>query len=122
MAMRVIPVAVTTTGAAGSASGNATSEPLRGELKAIYLDFHASAPATSDTTVSYATVGGTILAVTNSATDAMFAPRMKPVDNANAAITNAHDEFPLADKITVAVAQCDALAPALTAYLFVDCD
>lgn len=111
-------VTVTTTGVAGSASGNADSPGINGYIEAIYLDFHASAPATTDVTVSYKARGGNILAVTNSATDAMFAPRIKPVDNANAAITNAHDRFAVNDKINVAVAQSDALTGAVTAYIY----
>lgn len=110
-------IAVTTTGSAGTATGSTTSDLIIGELVDVYLDFHASAPATTDTTVAYATRGGNVLVVTNSATDALFAPRIKPVDNANTAITNAHDRFLLNDRITVSLAQCDALTNAVIAYL-----
>lgn len=108
-------IAVTTSGAAGSASGSATAF-VPGFLVDIYLDYGA-APATTDVTISYAGRGGNILAVANANTDTFFAPRQKPVDNANAAITNANDKFLLDDRITVAVAQSDALAPAVTAYI-----
>jgi hypothetical protein len=109
-------IAVTTTGSAGSASGTTTSDTLSGELVDIYFDFGA-APATTDTTVSYADRGGNIVVLTNSNTDALIAPRQKYVDNANAAITNSFGPFVLNGAITIALAQCDALAPALTAYV-----
>lgn len=118
MAELVISVVkVTTTGSAGSASGNADSEVINGWIENIFLDFHASAPGTTDTTIAYKTRGGNILAVTNSATDALFHPRAKAVDNANAAITDSHDRFAVNDKVNVALAQCDALTDAVTAYI-----
>ena len=111
-------VAVTTTGSAGSATGSGTSGVMNGFLLDIYLDFHASAPAGStDTTIAYADRGGNIWAIANSSTDVLVAPRVKPVDNANAAITNAHDEFALSGKVTVSLAQCDALTDAVVAYI-----
>lgn len=111
-------VKVTTAGSAGSATGSSSTPSLMGKLLAIYLDFHASAPAgTTDTTVSYAKYGGNILAVSNSATDALFHPRSAPVNNANSAITNAFDYFPLQQPLTVTVAQSDALTDCVTAYI-----
>lgn len=109
-------IAVTTTGTAGSATGTANSRVINGLLLDVYLDYHASAPATTDVTIEYAE-GDDILLVSNSATDARIAPRQKPVDNANAAITNGNDKFPLAGEITVSVAQSNALAPAVTVIL-----
>ena len=60
-------VKVTTTGSAGSATGTGYSGSLNGYLVDIYLDFNASAPASTDTTVSYNEIGGNIVVVTNSA-------------------------------------------------------
>lgn len=114
-------IAVTTTGSAGSASGSGYSAgALVGELLTVIYDFHASTPATADVTVK--TKGSTppsyTLAVTaNTATDTIQHPRAKPVDNANTAITNAHDPFPLADIVEVAVAQADALTDAVVVWL-----
>lgn len=110
-------VKVTTTGSDGSATGSATSAVLKGLLLDIYLDFHASAPNTTDTTVVFAERGGNILVVSNSVTDGLFHPRAKPVDNANAAITNAHDKFALNGRITVSLADCNALTNAVVAYI-----
>ena len=103
---------VTTTGVAGSATGSATAL-IHGEILTVVLNFHASAPATTDTTIAYADSGGNILVVTDSATDAVLHPRAKPVDNANSAITNAHAPFASAQGVTVSLAQCDALTNAL---------
>lgn len=109
---------ITTTGGAGVATGSATSKAFNGFLLDIYLNFHASAPATTDTTVAYDEPDfGNLLVVTNSVTDALIAPRVKPVDNANVAVTNAHDRFPLNGNITISLAQCDALTDALVATI-----
>lgn len=110
-------VKVTTTGENGSAAGSAISGVLNGLLLDIYLDFHASAPATTDTTVSYTDRGGNIVVVTSSATDVLLAPRVKPVDNANSAIANAHDKFALDGRLTVTLAQANALTDCVTAYI-----
>lgn len=108
---------ITTTGSAGSATGSATTAALHGRLMDIYFNFHASAPGTTDTTVAYVDYGGNILVISNSVTDALIAPRQKPVDNANAAITNAFCEFPLNGTLTISLAQCDALTDALVFYI-----
>jgi hypothetical protein len=117
--VETVTLAVDTTGAAGSASGSAvTPVPVYGYLLDVFLDFHASAPSTTDTTLAYtAPANGTILAVANSNTDALIAPRQKLVDNANAAITNAYDRFPLNGTLTLSLAQCDALTAAVTARI-----
>jgi len=107
---------VTTTGSAGSATGSNTLAGLRGYLLDVYLDYHGDAPGnTTDVTIAYTTRGGNILAVSNSATDALIAPRQKLVDNANSAISNSHAMFPLDQSLTVSVAQSDALTACVTA-------
>lgn len=119
--IKTYKITVTTTGADGSAAGSGYSaHAINGKLLGVYLDFNASAPATTDTTITDDSIGHTLLTVTNSATDAMKHPRAKPVDNANAAITNAHDPFSINGKVKVAVAQCNAFTTALTVYLRVE--
>ena len=119
--IRTVTIPVTTTGSAGAATGTGTSSSVVfGEVLGVYLNFHASAPATTDTTIS--TVGGgppsyNLLVVTDSATDAYIAPRATAVDSANSAITNSHTPFVVADKIQVALAGCDALTDAVVAYV-----
>jgi len=122
--IQVVPIRVTTTGSAGSATGSADSRHIvRGQVLGVYLNFHASAPATTDTTLK--TKGGAapsydLLVVSNSATDAFLVPRAKPVDNANAAITDAHAPFPVADYLTLSVAGCDALTDAVVGHVLYD--
>lgn len=121
--IRTITIPVTTTGGAGVAAGTGTSDNVvSGEVLGVYLNFHASAPATTDTTIS--TVGGgppsyNLLAVSNSATDAYFAPRAGAVSAANAAITDSHTPFVVADRLKVVLAQCDALTNAVVAHVIV---
>ena len=110
-------VKVTTTGADGSATGSGNSGAMNGFLLDIYLDFNASAPNTTDVTIAFAGRGGNVLAVSNANTDALYTPRAKPVDNANADITDAHDMFPLNGSLSVAVAGCNALTNAVIAYI-----
>lgn len=117
MTVQTVAVVVTTTGSAGSATGSATTEALFGELIDIYLDYHASAPATTDVTIAFSPRGGNILVVADSATDALIAPRQTLVTNANAAITGSYDRFMLAGPLTISVAQSDALTGAVTVYL-----
>jgi len=118
VAIREYSIAVTTTGAAGSATGDEdSSDVIEGELLDVYLGYHASAPgATTDVTLKVKGDSDNILVVSNNATDGRYTPRQKPVDAANAAITNAHDRwFIPVKKLNLAVAQCDALTAAVTA-------
>lgn len=108
-------ITVDTTGSAGSATGTATSELIMGELIDIYLNYHGNAPNTTDTTISMA--NGNILVSSNSATDALVAPRLKCVDNAGAAITNSYERFLINGTVSITLAQCDALSGALVATL-----
>ena len=110
-------VAVTTTGNDASATGNGNTGGLHGFLLDVYLDYHASAPASTDVTVSYLTQGGNILVVTDNKTDGLYTPRVEPVDNTNTVITNAHDRFPLDQAVKVAVAGSNALTACVTAYI-----
>lgn len=121
MSGQTVSTTVTTTGSAGSATGSATLALPAGWIEWVYLDFSGSAPATTDTTIAYADTppGGNILVVSNSATDALKFPRAGCVDNANSAITNSFTRFPAGEPVTISLAQCDALATAVTVYVHV---
>jgi len=112
-----VKIKVTTTGTAASAVGSAQTEALHGFLLDVFLDYHASAPGTTDVTIAYTERGGNLLAVANNATDGLYAPRQKPVDNANSAIAAAHDRFPLNQPLTISVAESDALTACVTAHI-----
>lgn len=112
--MQTCQLAITTTGSAGSATGSATSPIITGYIYDVYIDYHASAPNTTDVTIAYGTpAGGNILAKANSATDARYVPRQATCDNAASALTW-YEQFYINGTFTIAVAQCDALTDAVT--------
>lgn len=108
-------VAITTTGVAGSAAGSGTTIPINGFLLDVYLDYHASCPATADVTIADP-VFGNIVVKSNNATDAWLAPRKDTVDAA-AAATGLYDLIPLNSALTISVAQADALTDCVVAYV-----
>ncbi len=108
-------VHVNTTGAAGSATGSAQSIPINGLLLDVYLDYHASAPATTDVTISDA-IFGNVVVKSNNATDCKLAPREQLCD-VNAADTGLYDMIPINGQLTIAVAQADELADCLVATI-----
>lgn len=86
MLNRATTVAVTTTGSAGSAAGNADSDTFLGEIRAISIDYDANAPATTDVVVTDKRTGIEILRINNANTDVQKAPRLAAVDAANATL------------------------------------
>lgn len=116
--IREVTVSVTTTGAAGSATGSGvTTESFEGFILEVYLNYHASTPATADVTIKQTGASDNILVVTDSTTDALYAPRRSIVTPAAAAITNGHGLIPIAGTITVSLAQGDALTGAVVATI-----
>lgn len=102
---------IATTGDAGSATGTVTTDALSGFVEAVQLDYNASAPATTDVTITEAN-GMTRAIVTNtdSATDAVIYPASKVTGSTDAYRRYALDYM----RLTIAVADCDALSPAVT--------
>jgi len=123
----VLKVAVTTTGDDGSASGSGRTEyPVNGRLYGVYLDYHASAPGTTDVTVAQTEAPtATLLTVSNNATDGWRFPREQVHNNAGAGLTydgtrTVSEAPPVAGNLTVSVAGANALAACVTAYLFIE--
>jgi len=110
-------VYVTTAGAGGSATGSSTSHELDGYLESVYVDFHASAPATTDTTIAFATRGGNIMVLTNANTDGLYAPVKQACDATGTVIPGAYVNHVLNQPLTVSVAQADALTNCVTVYI-----
>ncbi len=108
-------VAITTTGGAGAATGSGTSIPIQGFLLDVYLDYHASAPATTDVTISQE-IFGNILVKSNNATDAWLMPRKQSVDPAGGD-TGSYELIPVNGALTISVAQADALTDCLVATI-----
>jgi len=99
---REYQVAVTTTGSAGSATGTADSNPITGELLAVFVDYNASAPAT--TTVDLDEVGGAgrkLLDKAANATDVTHYPRVLMQDNTGANLTGVYERFALAGRLSL---------------------
>lgn len=109
-------VTVNTTGSAGSATGSAQTPALSGFLLDIYFKFHASAAATTDTTVAYDDPdNGNLIVLTDTKTSVLHMPRKQASDSAGAAITGLYDLYPLNGRLTFSLAQCDELTGALVA-------
>ena len=114
-------IKVSTTGSDASATGSLVVALPYCELLAAYLTFHASAPASTDTTLSSPgdPVAVTLLTITNSATDAWYYPGIQMDDNAGSAITGAYIPAILHGNLLVELAGSDALTDALTMTIFV---
>jgi hypothetical protein len=111
---------INTTGSAGAATGSATSTRITGEIVGIDVNYHASAPATTDLTIQADAVGGgqaarNLHAKSNSVTAHYVSPGVLQTDNAGAALTGAQSRpYVVNGTITASLAQCNALAAAAT--------
>ena len=121
MAIERHTIKVSTTGSDASATGSLVTALPYCELLAAYLNFNASAPASTDPTLSSPgdPVSLTLLTVTNSATDAWYYPSIQMDDNAGAAITGAYVPAIIHGNLLVELAGSDALTDALTLTIFV---
>lgn len=120
--MPTMTVHVTTTGSAGSASGDTTVEfPIPfGFIDAIELDYHGSAPATTDVTVTEVDTDGleqTVLSVSNSNTDGTYYPRHTLHLGSDGSELAQYGPFVVEGKLKVSVAQSDALTNAVIAKI-----
>jgi len=115
--IRAKVVKVTTTGGAGSATGNADSEPFVGEIIGVYLNFHASAPATTDITITDKHSGVEIASEDNAVADKYIAPVIFGESNAGAGLTGdvTPQRYAVGQGVNVAVSGADALTNALVA-------
>lgn len=112
--IRTFTLTVTTTGGAGAAVGSAvTTESVDGFLLDMYVNYHASAPGTTDIIVKQTDRTENLYAKANSVTDVHVAPRMSTVTTAAAAITDSHDLIPINGTITASLAESDALTGAV---------
>lgn len=111
-------VKVSTEGSAGSATGSGTSPVINGFILGVFFNFHASAPATTDTTVSYGTPAlGNLIVLTNTATDVYHMPRKQAVDATGTVISGVWDLFPVSGTLSIELAGCDELTDALVATI-----
>jgi len=121
MAIERYVIKVSTTGSDASATGSLVTALPYSELLAAYFNFHASAPSTTDTTLSSPgdPVSVTLLTITNSATDAWVYPSIQMDDNTASAITGTYVPALIHGNLLVELAGSDALTDALTLTIFV---
>ena len=121
MAIERYIIKVSTTGSDASATGSLVVALPYCELLAAYLNFHADAPASTDTTLSSPgdPVAVTLLTVTNSATDAWYYPSIQLDDNSASAITGAYVPAIIHGNLLTELAGCDALTDALVMTIWV---
>ncbi len=121
MAIEKHIIKVSTTGSDASATGSLVTALPYCELLAARMDFHASAPGTTDTTLSSpgGPVAVTLLTITNSSTDAWYYPTHQLDDNTGSAITGAYIPAIIHGNLLTELAGCDALTDALTLTVFV---
>lgn len=128
MSVQLAKIAVTTTGSAGSASGTAYStSPVFGEVYAVRVDWHASAPGTSDIDVTIESDDSrpavTLYDKDDANTDIWVYPQVQATDVAGAAITGVYQRLlSVGGRVKVVVGGCDALTNAVIVYVFLKCD
>lgn len=117
-------IPVTTTGSAGSATGETTTDiaqGIRGFVWAIHVKPNGSLPNTSDITISE--VGGaarTLLTLTNAGTTAKTYPvRIVDTDNTGSDLTSRGAIALGGTQIKVAIAQSDALTKAVEVWVYI---
>jgi hypothetical protein len=113
------PITVTTTGGDGSASGSATlgHDLERMFLMGVKIDYNASAPETTDVTITeVGGLGQTILTLTDVNTDGFYYPRAE-LDGPTGAALGMYELLMLEGDIQVEVAQCNAFAEAVSVTL-----
>jgi len=121
MAIERHVIKISTTGSDASATGSRIVPLPYCEILAARMDFHASAPGTTDTTLSSPgdPVSVTLLTITNSATDAWYYPSIQLDDNSGSAITGAYVPAIVHGNLLVELAGSDALTDALTLTIFI---
>lgn len=101
-------VTVTVAGSAGSATGSAkTVRAVEGRVVAVHLDY-TTQPATTDVTLATANAPVlTVLTVGDANADGWFFPRQLMDGTNGADLTGVYEPLPVADNLTVSVAQGD---------------
>lgn len=97
--------ALTATGDDGAATGTVTmTTRLWGYIKAVHINYGASVTTTTDITISTVSPAGTVMAKSDSATDAWYYPSVQ-LTGSDGTGTSAYDRFPIDDYLTVQAAE-----------------
>jgi hypothetical protein len=105
MTVQVKQITVTLTGATGSA---VSGIPFNGLLRAVHINYVDIAAATTDVTIKCLNPDLTLLAITDSNTDAWYYPRITVDTTGGVDIAGSYDLLPIFGTIEVSVAQADA--------------
>jgi len=122
--VEVQKITVTTTGANASATGTGYgARAVNGEVRALYVDWSADAPNTSDIDVVVESDDNrpevVLYSKDNAVTDLWVYPKVQSTDTAGAVVTGEY-QHPLANgRISVSIAGCNALTTAVTVYVFI---
>jgi hypothetical protein len=122
--IRTAKVTVTTTGDDGQATGTGySSAPINGEVKAVRVDWGATAPGTSDIDVVAESDDDhpelTLYSKDDSAADAWVYPVVQSTDTGGSGVANVYQHIVVAgQRVKVSVAQSNALAPAVTVTVY----
>jgi hypothetical protein len=123
-------VAVTTTGSDGSATGTGTTEDvIKGRIVRVDVNYHASAPGTTDLTLTQTNEDQavSIVSLTDQKTDKVLYPTVQLTDNGGTGRTldgtrPLVDYYPVADTLTVSLAGCNALTDAVVLEIYYEVD
>lgn len=103
--LRKESVAVTASGAAGSATGSAsTDRELHGYVYALHLDFTAGISNTTDITLTQASPSLTILQLSNYYTDTWYYPVVQQTSSAGAG-TGTYEKALVQDAVDISVGE-----------------
>lgn len=117
-------VSVTTSGAAGSATGSGSTDIMvQGPVMAVYVDYTAGMSPTTDITLAAkSTPTENILSLSNQMTDVWVYPRRAVQDNTGTDVTfdgvnEIYEPYWVADYLTLSVAQSSP-THTVTCYVF----
>jgi len=103
--LRKEAVTVTATGAAGAATGSAsTGRDVTGQVYAVYIDYTAGITTTTDLTFSQASPALTVMTISNSASDGWYYPAVQQTSSSGAG-TSTYKPAVTADAIDIAAAE-----------------
>lgn len=116
MSYTTVQLKATTVGGAGAAVGSARKGISPTKLVGIQINYHGSAPGTTDIVLKNVLGGveSTLLTKANNATDIpLQALTNNPIDNTASAVADADVSPPVSGELLLEVDECDALTDAV---------
>lgn len=114
MSLHFDRVKITTAGAAGSATGTATTQPIYGALVAVHINYHASVPITTTTVgIESGGFGRTVINIAAGLTDVTVYPVVQSTTVAGVPIAAEYQRYLITGQALVfTVASSNALTDA----------